>query len=233
MSTVSRELYHFIFDPHSRLVRLALGEKKLDFQEISVRYWEANEALIKLNPSGMLPVLVELPEAGSGGVSHRVCENRAILEYLDEAYPDIKLWPENVNERAEARRLVGWLERKFDFEVNALLLHEKMEKRLMGLGAPDIAAMRQGREAMKDHLKYFDSLLAVRNWLAGKDMSYADFALAGQLSVHDYFDEINWSRYTSLKTWYMAIKSRPCFRPILADKLAGFTPSLHYAELDF
>lgn len=233
MSAVVRELYHFIFDPHSRLVRLALGEKKLEFHEISVRYWEANETFLKLNPSGFLPVLVETPQGDSGGQSHRVCETRAILDFLDEQYPDVKLWPENINERAEARRLVGWLERKFDFEVNALLLHEKMEKRLMGLGAPNIAAMRQGREAMKDHLKMFDTLLGHRSWVAGKDMSFADFALAGQLSLHDYFDEINWSRYTSLKTWYMAIKSRPCFRPLLADRLAGFVPSAHYAELDF
>lgn len=233
MSAVTRELYHFSFDPHSRLARLALGEKKLDFTETVIRYWERNDDLIRLNPSGLLPVLVETPVPGSGGQTHRLCENRAILEHLEEAYPDIALWPKNVNERAEARRLVGWFERKFDYEVNAMLLHEKMEKRLMRAGSPDMAAMRQGREALRDHLSYFESLLNVRDWLAGMSLSYADFACAAQLSILDYLDEINWSRWPSLKTWYMVMKSRPCFRTLLADKLAGSPPSAHYAELDF
>jgi glutathione S-transferase len=233
MTAYSRQLYHFAFDPHSRAVRLALGEKKLAFEETNVRYWEPDDNILRLNPSGLLPILVETPEPGSIGQTHKVCEDRAILEHLDEHYKEPALWPSNVNERAEARRLVGWFDRKFDYEVNALLLHEKMEKRLMGRGAPDIASMRAGREALKDHLRYFESLLQVRNWLAGHSLSNADFAAAGQLSVLDYLDEINWSRYPALKTWYMVIKSRPCFRPLLNDKMPGVPASAHYRELDF
>ncbi|MGA9657558.1 MAG: glutathione S-transferase family protein [Asticcacaulis sp.] len=245
MTTYTRQLYHFAFDPHSRLARLALGEKKLPFDEVPVRYWEPDDDLLRINPSGLLPILVERPELTLDGdpksgkpaagelQTHRICESRAILEHLEEVAPAISLWPRDINERAEARRLVGWFERKFDYEVNALLLHEKMEKRLIGGGVPDIAAMRAGREALKDHLRYFESLLGARNWLAGHTISYADLACGGQLSILDYFDEINWSRYPHLKTWYMVIKSRPCFRPLLNDKLPGTTPSAHYKELDF
>ena len=51
--------------------------------------------------------------------------------------------------------------------------------------------------------------------------------------VLDYLDEINWARYPALKTWYMVIKSRPCFRPLLNDKMPGVPASAHYKELDF
>jgi glutathione S-transferase len=233
MSDRSRQLYHFAFDPHSRVVRLALGEKKLSFDEISVRYWEPSDEIIRMNPSGLLPILVETPEAGMPGAVFKVCEERAIVEHIEENYKEPSLWPSNVNERAEARRLVGWFERKFDFEVNALLLHEKMEKRLMGRGAPDIGAMKAGREALRDHLRYFESLLEGRNWLAGGTLSYADFACAAQLSIMDYLDEINWTRFPALKTWYMVMKSRPAFRPLLNDKLPGVPAASHYKELDF
>lgn len=233
MSSRQRQLYHFGFDPHSRVVRLALGEKKLAFDEISVRYWEPSDEIIRMNPSGLLPILVETPEPGAGGATHKVCEERAIIEHIEENDKEPPLWPSNVNERGEARRLVGWFERKFDFEVNALLLHEKMEKRLMGRGAPDIGAMKAGREALRDHLRYFESLLEVRNWLAGGALSYADFACAAQLSILDYLDEINWTRYPALKTWYMVMKSRPAFRPLLNDRLPGVPASAHYKELDF
>ena len=51
-------LLHFPLDPASRQVRLALGEKRLPFAEEAVRYWERPEALVRLNPSGLTPVLV-------------------------------------------------------------------------------------------------------------------------------------------------------------------------------
>ena len=225
---MSWRLYHFPFDPHSRLARLALLEHRVAFDETTVKYWEPMDALIALNPSGFLPVLIENNEAGN----IIIAENRAILEYLNERDPD-KLWPKDVTERAEARRLVSWFERKFDFDVNALILYEKMEKRLFGRGAPDMNAIRSGREALKDHLRYFDGLLEGRNWLAGKTLSYADLACAAHISVLDYFDEIYWARFGHLKTWYMGLKSRPCFRPLLAEALAGIPPASHYKHLDF
>ncbi|WKL57993.1 glutathione S-transferase family protein [Asticcacaulis sp. ZE23SCel15] len=230
MSAIERQFYHFAFDPASRVVRMALGEKKLDVTEIAVKYWAPTDELLKLNPSGLLPVLVENYEDGQTVV---VCENRAILEHLEELPLSPRLWPVPMQERAEARRLVGWFERKFDYEVNALLLYEKMEKRLMGHGAPDINNLRAGREFLRDHLSYFESLLETRNWLAGRSMSYADFVCAAHLSVIDYFDEMNWQKYPHLKTWYMVIKSRPCFRPLLNDILPGVTAAAHYKELDF
>ena len=59
-----------------------------------------------------------------------------------------------------------WFDRKFDNEVNAYLLHEKLEKRLLKLGAPDLYHMRQGRDALRVHLIYLEKL-AARAGLAG------------------------------------------------------------------
>ena len=126
-----------------------------------------------------------------------------------------------------------WFDRKFDFEVNGLLLHEKMEKRLHGQGAPELSALRAGREALRAHLAYIDKLLQARDWLAGKRLSLADFAAAAHLSVIDYFGDVPWRDYPATKTWYMKLKSRPCFRPILADRWPGLAPAAHYDDLDF
>ncbi len=229
--TLLRTLYHFPLDPHSRQVRLALTEKRLPFDEVIVRYWEPDPTFESLNPSGLLPVLVEQEQRTQRQLV--VCECRAILDHLEESAPTPALWPRDLTERAEARRLVGWFERKFDYEVNALLLHEKMEKRLMGLGAPDMQALRSGREAMKGHLSYFDHLLAGRDWLAGRHLSFADFAAGAHLSVLDYFGDPPWKDYPNLKTWYMALKSRPAFRALLMDRLPGVPPAGHYDDLDF
>ena len=222
-------LLHFPLDPASRQVRLALGEKRLPFAEEAVRYWERPEALVRLNPSGLTPVLV----VGGGREPLVLCESRAILDHLEETHPEPPLLGRDPAERAEARRLLQWFDRKFDYEVGGFLLHEKMEKRLLGLGAPDLAAMRAGREALRAHLVYVETLLSGRDWLAGRRLSMADFAAAAHLSVIDYFGDVPWRDFPAVKTWYMKLKSRPCFRPLRADRGPGLAPAQHYDDLDF
>lgn len=223
--TPARTLHHFPLDPASRQVRLALGEKRLAFADQTVRYWERPKTLMGLNPSGLTPVLTE------GDLV--LCESRAILDHLEETYPEPPLLGREVAERAEARRLLQWFDRKFDSEVGGFLLYEKMEKRLLGLGAPDLVSMRQGREALRSHLIYLEGLLAGREWLAGRRLSLADFAAAAHLSVIDYFGDVPWADFSTAKTWYMKLKSRPAFRPLLADRWPGLAPARHYDDLDF
>ena len=158
---VERTLHHFPLDPASRQVRLALGEKRIAFNDVAERVWEQKPEFLALNPSGMTPVLVET-EKGKRTV---ICEARAVLEHIEETSPEPPLLGREPAERAEARRLMQWFDRKFDAEVNAWLLHEKMEKRLLGLGAPDLSALRRGRDALRDHLRYIETLLAERDWI--------------------------------------------------------------------
>jgi glutathione S-transferase len=224
-----RTLHHFPLDPASRQVRLALAEKRMAFEEVVVRYWEQPKAFLALNPSGLTPVLVER----TGDQSVAICEARAILEHLEETGPRPGLLGETPVDRAEARRLMQWFDRKFDIEVNAYLLHEKLEKRLLKMGAPDLYNMRQGREALRVHLVYLEKLLQARDWLAGRRLSLADFAAAAHISVLDYFGDIAWRDFPAVKTWYMKVKSRPAFRAILGDRWPGLAPASHYDDLDF
>ena len=227
--SVDRTLLHFPLDPASRQVRLALAEKKLPFVDVVERYWERPDRLAALNPSGLPPVLVEI----RGTNQTVVCEGHAILEHLEERHHDYALLPDDPQGRAEARRLLGWFDRKFTDEVNGFLLHEKMEKRLLGLGAPELSALRRGRDALRQHLAMLETLLAAHDWLAGGGFGLGDIAAAAHLSVIDYMGEVPWEDYPAAKLWYAKIKSRPSFRPLLADRFPGLPPSAHYDDLDF
>ncbi|HEX8234089.1 MAG TPA: glutathione S-transferase family protein [Caulobacteraceae bacterium] len=227
--SAERTLHHFPLDPASRQARLALGEKKLPFTEVVERYWEGRPEFQALNASGLPPVLIEEAD----GERLVVCESRAILEHLEEREPEPALLARDPADRAEARRLMQWFDRKFDYEVNSLLVHERLEKRLLRLGSPDLGSMRRGREALRDHLAYVDSLMQSREWLAGRRLSLADVAAAAHLSVIDYFGDVPWGDYPAAKTWYMKIKSRPSFRPLLSDRWPGLAPAGHYDDLDF
>lgn len=227
--SVVRILHHFPLDPASRQVRLSLGERRLPFEDVVVRYWEQPKSFSALNPSGLTPVLVERTAQGEVAI----CEARAILEHLEETSSGHDLLGDTPGERAETRRLLQWFDRKFDNEVNAFILHEKLEKRLLKLGAPDLYNMRQGRDALRLHLIYMEKLLTTRDWLAGRRLSLADFAAAANISVLDYFGDVPWREFPAVKTWYMRIKSRPAFRPLLADRWPGLAPASYYDDLDF
>tara|TARA_R110002072_G_scaffold5036_2_gene33929 strand:+ start:1507 stop:2184 length:678 start_codon:yes stop_codon:yes gene_type:complete len=224
-----RILHHWPLDPFSREVRLALAEKGLDFDLRLEKPWSAPDSILSINPAGTTPVLID----DLNGSRIAVCEAGPVLEYLEEAYPDPALMPKSPAERAEMRRLVSWFDRKYDGEVNAYLLHEKLEKRAQGLGAPDPAMLRLGREHLRGHLDYLSGLLEARDGLAGPRYTYADLVAAAHLSCADYLGDVPWDEFEPARTWYARVKCRPAFRGLLADRLPGLEPASHYADLDF
>ena len=221
-----RVLYHLPLSPFARKVRLVLGEKKLPFELQLEKVWERRPEYLDLNPAGTVPTLVEekglvIPDSG------------VICEYLEEAYPEAPLLGRTLAERVEVRRLVAWFDGRFAREVTANLLGEKFMKRLSGRGNPDANALRAGYANMRGHLEYLGWLSETRKWLGGDALSLADFAAAAHLSALDFAGDVDWGMSPATKDWYARIKSRPSFRPLLADRVPGVIPPAHYADLDF
>ncbi|MFC7554224.1 glutathione S-transferase family protein [Pseudoroseomonas wenyumeiae] len=221
-----RILYHLPLSPYARKVRLALNEKRIPFELRVERVWERRHEFMDMNPAGTVPVLAE-----ENGLV--LADSYAICEYLDEAYPELPLLGRTLAERAEVRRLVSWFDGKFAREVTANLYYEKQMKRLMGRGNPDAAALRAGYANLKPHLDYLGWLAETRLWLAGNFLSLADLTAAAHLSALDYIGDIDWTVNDAAKDWYARVKSRPGFRPLLADRVSGVNPPPHYADLDF
>ncbi len=145
--------------------------------------------------------------------------------------------PDDPAGRAEARRLTIWFNVKFFNESSQWLVREKITKRFMspdqGGGAPDMQAVRAARSNLRSHLRYIGHLIAGRNWLAGDRLTYADLAAAAHLSCIDYLGDVEWQENETARIWYARVKSRPSFRPLLAERLPGAAPSASYANLDF
>jgi glutathione S-transferase len=221
-----RTLYHSWLCPFSRKIRIILAEKKLAFAMAVEHPWSVGADYLALDPAGEPPLLVE-PD---GTV---VAGHGAIAEFLDEAYGDPLLLGLDIRFRAEVRRLIGWFDGKFNREVTANLVGEKIFKRQMGGNGPDSRAIRAGFAAMPAHLAYLGHLAEGRRWLAGEAFSMADIAAAAHLSAVDYVGDVPWNDFPAAKDWYARVKSRPSVRPLLTDCLPGIPPPAHYADLDF
>jgi len=214
-------------------VRLVLAEYGEHVETVERHPLDRDEEFLALNPAGTLPVLVDEtdgPIAGPGVIAEYLYETRG--HRLGEA----TLMPGTPRERAEVRRIVSWFLDKFDREVTAYLLNEKVFKRNAPRGnggPPDSAAIRAGRANIRYHLRYVGYLAARRNCLAGRELSFADLAAAAHLSCIDYLGEVPWEEDAMAKQWYARVKSRPSFRQLLADQVRGSPPATHYADLDF
>jgi glutathione S-transferase len=220
--------------PHSRYVRLMLGEYGIEPRLVEERFWERREEFLLLNPTGEIPVLVAegLPAVPGAAI---------IAEYIDETR-DINagkdpLLPASVGQRVEVRRLASWFNDKFHAEVSGPLVMERVFKRHMTLeqggGPPDTESMRAARQNIRYHLAYIGWLVQTRDWLAGDRLSLADLAAAAHIAVADYLGDVPWNDDEAAKNWYARVKSRPSFRPLLAETLAGIPPAKNYADLDF
>lgn len=218
-------LHHFALCPFSRKVRVALREKELETELEATEPWRCGDELIALNPAGEVPILID------GDVV--IADSAVICEYLEETRPERRLLGADTLDRAEVRRLVAWFDVKFMREVTDLIWREKVLKFVINRDPPSSAAVRVGVANLHAHLSYVGYLFEQRNWLAGDNISLADIAAGAHLSVLDYLGDVPWEAHPAAKLWYARLKSRPSFRPLLADRAPCLKPAAHYDDLDF
>jgi len=218
-------LIHQPLCPFSRKLRVTLREKGLAAELEEVEPWARDPDFLALNPAAEVPVLVDEDLV--------IADSNAIAEYLDEAYPETPLYGRTLEQRNETRRLVAWFDVKFRREVTDLLWGEKLLKRLKRSGTPNSEGVRAGMTNIRGHLGYIGHLFEARRWLAGDELSMADIAAAAHISVLDYLGDVPWTGFDPARDWYAKMKSRPSFRPLLADRVTALKPAAHYDDLDF
>ncbi len=219
-------IYQFPLCPFSRKVRLLMAEKGMAYELQTTRPWEGEERLFQMNPAGRTPVVHETEK----GIV--LSDSRAICEYFEETVERNGLISGTSQQRAEIRRLIAMFDENFFNDVSGPLLHEKMKKRLFLRQSPDARILREAMRLAHDYLDYIDYLIDNRPWLAGSTMTLADLAAAAQLSVADYLGGLDWSSHEQARGWYLVMKSRPSFRPLLSERMEVIQPPSHYGEVD-
>ncbi len=220
------QLYQFPLCPFSRKVRLLLSEKGIPYELIRENPWERREEFADLNPMTRTPVIRNEER------DITLIDSRAICEYFEETVEKSPMINGTATNRAEIRRLVALFDENFFQDVTAPMLHERMMKRLYTRQPPDSRLLRESMKLAHEHLYYIDWLIDNRPWLAGATMSLADLAAAAQISVVDYLGGIDWAGHEQAKSWYSVFKSRPSFRPLLAERMDTIQPPSSYADVN-
>lgn len=167
-------LYTYFRSSCSARVRTAANLKGIKLQYVYVNLLkgeQSDEEYTAINPSGAVPTLVvDTPHDGKKIV---IRQSTAILEFLEEAYPDTTpLLPNDLAQRAQVRELYNILAADFQPRTNLCVI-----KRVSKFGA---TAQQWCNEQMPPVLEAFETLLQLSagKFCVGDEISLADVALA-------------------------------------------------------
>ncbi|MDI1442742.1 glutathione S-transferase family protein [Polyangium sp. 6x1] len=162
---MSLTFYYGSGSPYAWKVWLALEHKKLDY-DWKLLTFDRGETrtpeFLAVNPRGKVPVLVH-----DGLV---IAESNAIVEYLEERFPESPLWPRDVATRAKARQLAAEAD-GYIAPVQRRLFQETLYTKEEARDATKIA---EAQAAILEELARWEARLT-GDWLAG-ELSLADFA---------------------------------------------------------
>jgi len=197
-------LYHFVLSTNARrAVMTAVHlEAKVDLVAVDLaRREHLKPDYLALNPNGKVPVLND-----DGFV---LWESHAIMQYLADKTPGQTVYPQEARARADVNRWLFWSAHHFQ-PAASVLTWEHNVKAMIGLGAPDPAAVKRGEELIVPLAAVLDQHLVGRTWVAQDKVTLADFALAtplmsmdrARLPVKDRPNLMRWfARVQELDAW--------------------------------
>ncbi len=234
MSSSDLVLFHGLASTCSKKVRLCLFEKGLAFESrlLDLQKFEQHRPeYLALNPNGVVPTLVH--------AGRPVIESTIILEYLEEAFPDTPLRPNDPHARAAMRlwtrfsddvaykavyaptwmKLSSTANRNFSAEEWAATLARIPTKERRDRWAAvttdgfSEAELQDAYDKMILCLTKMDAALRDGPWLVGADYSLADIAMVPFIDRIRNLrpDLLEGEGCTRVRAWYETLKRRPAF----------------------
>jgi glutathione S-transferase len=197
------KLYGFPPSPNTWKVRAVAAHLgiKLDVEFVDLTKPRTAEYLA-LNPTGRTPTLVD----GDFVLS----ESNAILQYIAAKTPS-SLWPNDARARADITRWQCWQLAHWGKEACEPLIFNRLVKKILNLGPPDEAAVAKGTDSFHKEAKMLDAHLGKQPYLVGKEITLADFAVAGPLF---YIQQggLPVEPYAKLREWFGRVSALPAWR---------------------
>jgi glutathione S-transferase len=181
---MSLTLYDAARCPYCARARIVLAEKALEYEPVEIDLSDRPAWIWDKNPRGRVPVLEE-----DGFV---LPESLAIMEYLEERWPEPALLPADAADRALVRVLFA----RFDDLSGAYYDMRRSED-------PDAPAR------LDAELDKLDGLLAEQAYLAGADYTLADIAYVPWILRAETLLDVDVRRRDPLAGWLARLEERP------------------------
>ena len=193
-------------------VKMALLEKGVPFTEEVVMTGSRDEAVLASTPLGKIPFI--RTEQGT------LCESQAIMEYLEDRYPEPRLTPADPWEAAKVRELVVFIDLHLE-----LVVRELYPQAFFGGTVSDSNKARV-RKLLEKNIAGFRRLARFAPYVAGATFTQADCAawaslpLVGLATKIVYGEDLLASSGIDWKAYSKLVGERPSARKVTADRKA-------------
>lgn len=184
--------------PFARKVRVVLREKGLAAEEIAVDLSRKPHTLLRSGPIQKVPVLFD------AGLT--LVDSTVIVEYLEERYPAVRVFPYGYLARADARM---WSQGANELAETAIKV---FMDRLKPAALHDRHGVEKSLALQARLLDYAEQVLAGRDYLVGREFSLADIAFASAVGYVEFRLGDGWrAGRPRLEAYYKRITARPSF----------------------
>lgn len=228
-------LYDYGGSPCARRVRISLLEKGLawDTQTIDLsRLEQRAPEYLAINPNGLVPTLAHGERV--------IWESNVITQYLDDAFPQPSLYPQDPWELAQVRmwqaaeqamakdyrplmyqRLIGPILRlKYSLDEALAVARQSTlnpadldwERKVWSLAVLTPAEQAQAEQRLYGWLDKVEQALQSRDFLVGAGFSQAEISIYPRVAMYPYIGlRIARERYPRTCEWMRRLESRPSF----------------------
>ncbi|MFQ5683184.1 MAG: glutathione S-transferase family protein [Candidatus Binatia bacterium] len=195
------KLYHFPLSTNSRKVRIALIEKGLEFERITIdlaKKEQKNPEYLKIHPFGQVPALDD-----EGFILY---DSTIINEYLEDEYPYPPLLPKDSEGRARARLMDDFRDNNFN-PYFVEIIHEVRYKKE---GERDLKLIEHAKAEIIRCFDRIEKQLQGQEYLAGT-FSLADIAYMPNIDLLARFEIPVNPEYKNTLAWMERLKVRPSY----------------------
>jgi glutathione S-transferase len=205
-------LYGVAISNYYNKVKLSLLEKNIAFKEEALAPSQT-EAVLKRSPLGKVPFI----KTAEGYLS----ESQAILEYLEETFPDQPLYPADAFERGKCREFIQHI------ELNVELIARRIYAEAIFGGTVTQETKDEVRTKVEAGLRGMARLMTLSPYALGDRFSAADVVawphlqLVSFATAKIYGKDLVIENIPGIEAYMQLIESRPCVKQVAKDRAAA------------
>ena len=193
-------------------LKLILLEKEIPFEERVVYPWQ-RDTFRQCSPLGKIPFI----ETEQGGLS----ESQAIVEYLEERYPEKPMYPADLFQRAKCRELIQHL------ELNSEWVARRLYKESFFGGSVSDETKREAKDRLAIGLEAVARLSSFLPFILGPSFTAADcvaymhFFMIRLTTLKVYGEDMLTQFFPQLPEYMQLMDARPHVQRTMADRDAA------------
>lgn len=196
--------------PYVRKVLAVLALKSLPYEQTQQMPFSKDPEFQKISPLGKIPALQD------GDLT--ICDSTVICEYLEDAYPDVAVYPQNIKDKAKAR----WLEELGGSRVTELaagIFFQRFMRPMAFKQEPDEELVSKIiNKQLPPILDYLESQVPAEGFIFGS-LKLADISLVSPFINAGYANyQIDAERWPRFSAFMKRVKEHEIMSPLLAKE---------------